>query len=94
MPRRYVIDPAGAAEARRHRGGGVGDLTRAYVRSWNAERELSHGLAPAELARPVAIAGPLRPAAGPGAGLEARTAWWVTGVTAIVLLIACANVAI
>jgi ABC-type antimicrobial peptide transport system permease subunit len=46
----------------------------------------------AAIARPRGIAGPLKPAAGPDAGLEARTLLWVTGVAAIVLLIACANV--
>ncbi|HSA57470.1 MAG TPA: FtsX-like permease family protein, partial [Gemmatimonadaceae bacterium] len=37
-------------------------------------------------------AGALRPAGGPGAGLESRTLRWVAGVAGIVLLIACANV--
>ncbi|HEX6943522.1 MAG TPA: ABC transporter permease [Gemmatimonadaceae bacterium] len=69
------------------------DLSNAYVRSWNTERELFPQLAPSEVAKPVAIAGPLKTSAGPNAGLEARTALWVTGVTLIVLLIACANVA-
>ena len=69
------------------------DLTNAYVRSWNLERETFTQLAPADVAKPQAIAGPLKTAAGPNAGLEARTAIWVTGVTLIVLLIACFNVA-
>ena len=69
------------------------DLSNAYVRSWNTERPLFPQLAPAEVAKPVAIAGPLKTSAGPDARLEARTAVWVTGVTLIVLLIACANVA-
>jgi putative ABC transport system permease protein len=69
------------------------DLTTAYIRSWNAERPLFPQLAPAEIAKPHAIAGPLKTSAGPDASLEARTAVWVTGVTLIVLLIACANVA-
>jgi putative ABC transport system permease protein len=69
------------------------DLTNAYIRSWNAERPLFPQLAPVEVAKPVAIAGPLKTSAGPNASLEARTAIWVTGVTLIVLLIACANVA-
>jgi predicted permease len=69
------------------------DLTNAYVRSWNVERESFPQLAPADVAKPHVIAGPLKTAAGPDAGLEARTALWVTGVTGIVLLIACSNVA-
>jgi predicted permease len=44
------------------------------------------------MAHPRAIAGALKTAAGPDAGLESRTLLWVTGVAAIVLLIACANV--
>jgi predicted permease len=70
------------------------DLTSAYLRSWNAERDLSPDFTPpAELARPRAIPGALKQAAGPNPGLEARTVLWVTGVAVVVLLIACANVA-
>jgi predicted permease len=69
------------------------DLTTAYVRSWTAEREFFPQLAPANVARPRAIAGALKTQAGPDPGLEAQTALWITGVTLIVLLIACANVA-
>ena len=69
------------------------DLSTAHWRSWNAERAIESGLAPAEVARPRAIAGALKLAAGPEGGLESRTLVWVTGVAAIVLLIACANVA-
>jgi HAMP domain-containing protein len=69
------------------------DLSNAYVRSWNNERQFFPRLAPSDVAKPVAIAGPLKTSAGPDASLEARTALWVTGVTLIVLLIACANVA-
>ena len=69
------------------------DLTTAYVRSWNAEREFFPQLGPADVARAHAMAGPLKTSAGPDPSLESRTALWVTGVTLIVLLIACANVA-
>jgi putative ABC transport system permease protein len=69
------------------------DLTAAYVRSWNTERPLFPQLPPAEVAKPHAIAGPLKTSAGPDADLQARTAIWVSGVTLIVLVIACANVA-
>ncbi len=68
------------------------DLSQAYLRSWNAERVLEPQMTPAELARPKAIAGAVKIAAGPGAGLESKTLLWVTGVAVIVLLIACANV--
>jgi putative ABC transport system permease protein len=69
------------------------DLSGAYLRSWNAERELDPRLAPAEIAKPRAIAGPLKVAAGPEPGLESKTLLWLAGVALIVLLIACANVA-
>ena len=70
------------------------DLTTAHARSWNAERAMgSVSMAAVEVARPRAVAGPLRIAAGPDPGLEAKTLLWVSGVATIVLLIACANVA-
>ena len=69
------------------------DLTTAYVRSWNAELEFFPQLGPSAVAKPYAIVGPLKTSAGPDPSLESKTALWVTGVTLIVLLIACANVA-
>ena len=69
------------------------DLTRAWVRSRAAQRAMNPVLIADSLARPRAIAGPVRSAAGPDAGLESRTLLWISGVAAIVLLIACANVA-
>jgi len=67
-------------------------LSRAYIRSRNAHRAFNPAVLPDSIARPRAIAGALKTAAGPDAGLESRTLLWVTGVAAIVLLIACANV--
>ena len=70
------------------------DLSRAYVRSWNAELDMRNNEGtPAAIAKPHGIAGAMKLGAGPDPSLEARTAFWVTGVAAIVLLIACANVA-
>ncbi|MGH7677059.1 MAG: ABC transporter permease [Gemmatimonadaceae bacterium] len=69
------------------------DATQAYVKSWNLNREFEPRLPKPEIARPTAVVSAMRVAAGPDPGLEARTALWVTGVAAIVLLIACANVA-
>src|ERR1041384_7737635 len=69
------------------------DLTAAYVRGRNAQRATNPRVLPDSIAKPVAIAGPLRSAAGPDAGLESRVLLWVSGVAGIVLLIACANVA-
>jgi putative ABC transport system permease protein len=74
------------------------NLTEAYRHSVLALQALNRstgakwGLSPIDSIRPRAIAGPVRAAAGPGAGLESQTLLWVTGVAAIVLLIACANV--
>jgi predicted permease len=69
------------------------DLSQAFVRSRVAARTLNPSIPQVERFSPRAIAGALKTAAGPEPGLEARTLLWVTGVTAIVLLIACANVA-
>ena len=69
------------------------DASQAHRRSWDANRELEPRLTPTAVARPAAIVGPVKAAAGPEAGLEAKTIRWVSGVAAIVLLIACANVA-
>ena len=69
------------------------DLSAAFARSWNAERELTPALRTVEVARPRAEAGPIHMARGPQAGREAKVATWVMGVAVIVLLVACANVA-
>ncbi len=69
------------------------DLSEAHRRSWIAELAFDTDGTPADVAQPRAIAGPLKSAAGPTAGLESKTLLWVTGVAVIVLLIACANVA-
>jgi predicted permease len=46
-----------------------------------------------DIAKPTAVVSAMKTGAGPDPNLESRTALWVTGVAAIVLLIACANVA-
>jgi predicted permease len=69
------------------------DASRAVQRSWVAARAEDPGYPPVEVARPHVAVSALRPGAGPDPALEARTALWVTGVAAIVLVIACANVA-
>ena len=68
------------------------DLTHGYVASRDAARLQMPAVAPATVAHPTGIAGPLKTAAGPDAGLESHTLLWLAGVAAIVLLIACANV--
>ncbi|MFI5246505.1 MAG: FtsX-like permease family protein, partial [Gemmatimonadales bacterium] len=69
------------------------DVTNAYLRSRIVARVIHPDFAQLERISPRAIVGSLKTAAGPDAGLEARTLLAVTGVAAIVLLIACANVA-
>jgi len=69
------------------------DLTAAFQRSWLAELAVEKGQQPLAAARPTAIAGPVQPERGPLAGPEARVLTWVAGVTLVVLLVACANVA-
>ncbi|HEY5218549.1 MAG TPA: ADOP family duplicated permease [Gemmatimonadaceae bacterium] len=69
------------------------DLTLAFRQSRDMQRAMNPLMNPDSLARPTAIAGAVKTAAGPDAGLEPRTLLWVTGVALIVLLIACANVA-
>jgi putative ABC transport system permease protein len=69
------------------------DLTRAYIQSRNTQRVQNPRVLPDSIAHPRAVAGALKTAAGPDAGLESKTLIWVSGVAVIVLLIACANVA-
>ena len=70
------------------------DLTAAFVRSWGAQYAADPGNSiPVESARPHASVGPVQISRGPDATPEAKVATWVWGVAAIVLLIACANVA-
>jgi putative ABC transport system permease protein len=69
------------------------DLTQAAQTSYLAERALSPEMPPPEIAKPAAIAGAMKTGAGPQPDMEAKVAMWLSGVAAIVLLIACANVA-
>jgi putative ABC transport system permease protein len=68
------------------------DLSSAYARSWEAQRQLDR-IAPATAARPHAFTGAVHLARGPEASQDSRIVKWVMGVAAIVLLVACANVA-
>ena len=69
------------------------DLTHAYLRSWDAEQALETHPSPSAQARPHAIVSPIQSLRGPGGGRDAPIVFWICGVAAIVLLIACANVA-
>ena len=69
------------------------DLAQAELKSWEAQRALEPTSPPADIAKPVALVGSLKNAAGPDPSIEARTVRWVSAVALIVLLIACSNVA-
>ena len=69
------------------------DATQAFRRSYQAAAALDPTAPPIESARPHVAVSAVRPGAGPEPALEARTALWVSVVAAIVLVIACANVA-
>lgn len=69
------------------------DATRALRLSHMKEMEVRPGMTPLEQSKPTAIVSAVKVGAGPEPSLEARTMLWVTGVAAVVLLIACANVA-
>jgi predicted permease len=67
------------------------DLTAAYVRSWRRDpRWAVPNRRPSQLGAQLA---PVQFARGPQAPREARVAGWLAGVAAVVLVIACANVA-
>jgi predicted permease len=69
------------------------DLTNAYGKSWEGERNTTGDVPPADASRPEVKVGPLQLARGPMAGPEARVLALIGVVALIVLLIACANVA-
>jgi len=70
------------------------DLTNASVQAYGRQAAKVRGrLQPVERARPRAFAGPVLFDRGPKEGSEAKVATWLVGVAAVVLLIACANVA-
>ncbi len=69
------------------------DLTQAARKSWDASVAIDPSYTPTTIARPAALVGSLKPAAGPDPSVESRTVWWVSGIAIVVLLIACSNVA-
>jgi len=69
------------------------DLTTAYRRSFAAEAVLENAPPRFDAVRPHALAGPVQLGRGPTANRDSRIVRWVSGVSVIVLLIACANVA-
>jgi predicted permease len=69
------------------------DLTHAMRLSYLAESKEQTGNPPIELAKPHAVVAPVLDERGPNTSSVARVATWVGGVSVIVLLIACGNVA-
>lgn len=69
------------------------DLTQAQIKSVDSQRMEQPNLTPTNLLRPRAELGPINFERGPDATATAKVATWVGGVSLIVLLIACANVA-
>ena len=69
------------------------DLTTAFKRSYQKQRDMSPQTTLAEIAKPRAIAGSILAARGPQPTEVSKVARWVSGVALIVLLIAAANVA-
>jgi putative ABC transport system permease protein len=69
------------------------DLTSAFKRSYQKQRDMSPQTTPAELTKPRAVAGSIHLSRGPQASETSKIARWVSGVAFIVMLIAAANVA-
>lgn len=69
------------------------DLTLAYQQSFLAALALNPRGTPYAVAKPRAFAGPVLRDRGPNGGNDAKVATWLSGVSMIVLVIACANVA-
>ncbi|HEY8175854.1 MAG TPA: ADOP family duplicated permease [Gemmatimonadaceae bacterium] len=69
------------------------DLTSAFLKSFAMQRIEQPGSTPAELARPHSIVASILSERGPNASSTGKVATWIGGVSVIVLLIACANVA-
>jgi predicted permease len=69
------------------------DLSNASLRSYEAQRVEQPASTPTKLARPRASIGSILSDRGPNASSVSKVATWVGGMSVIVLLIACANVA-
>ena len=74
-------------------GAASADLTNALRRSFQVQIDATPGNPPMAVLRPRALAGSVLADRGPQPTSAARVAIWLSGVTLIVLLIACANVA-
>ena len=69
------------------------DLTNAFDKSYDKQLIEQKRVTPKNIARPRAIAASILPSRGPNASATSKVATWVAGMSLVVLLIACANVA-
>jgi putative ABC transport system permease protein len=69
------------------------DLTNAFGRSYDKQLIEQPRVTPKNIAKPRAIVGSILPSRGPNASAVSKVATWVGGMSVVVLLIACANVA-
>ena len=69
------------------------DLSRAYVRSYQAMMALFPRVPPVAVDQPRGIVASIVSERGPNESSTAKVATWITGVAVVVWLIACANVA-
>jgi len=92
----YVADVASVI-VRRKAGVGIpratSDLSAAFRRSYERQAAEQSWVEPGATARPRVVLAPVQWARGPNRSDSAQVTVWLVGVAAIVLLIACANVA-
>jgi putative ABC transport system permease protein len=69
------------------------DVSNAHVRSYEKQLIEQTRSQPITIAKPRGIIGSILPSRGPNASAVSKVATWVAGMSVIVLLIACANVA-
>ncbi len=69
------------------------DISNAFVKSYDKQIVEQPRVTPRNIAKPRAIVGSILPSRGPNASAVSKVATWVGGMSVIVLLIACANVA-
>ena len=83
--------------ARRKRGvtiqAATAEMSVAYRRSYAEQIAMAPRTAPIDVARPHVVLAPSLRERGPNQGNDSKVATWLVGVAAVVLLIACANVA-
>ncbi|HEX6314838.1 MAG TPA: ABC transporter permease [Gemmatimonadaceae bacterium] len=69
------------------------DLSNAFVKSYQKQVVEQPRVTPIDVAKPRAIISSILPSRGPNASAVSKVATWVAGMSVVVLLIACANVA-